>query len=395
MLIGIWKLLFGYVKIKIEGLSIDKLVNRALAEGIELRGLRRIGYARLEAEMFARDHRRFLALSREYPVKVGLRSATGLPYLWIKALGRLGLLAGLAALVGILAAMSRFILVVDVVGTDNTRLIVELREALAGQGIYAGAFAGDLDTSEAERAILLAMDDLSFVGIRVRGMRAIVEAVEKVPVPDMVDRSAPCHVVAAKDAVVVSIDVLDGMAAVRPGDIVKAGQMLVSGQVTLSDGEVLNKHAMANVTGSVWYRGTASQTLLVKTHRYTGREWTRVCLVFPGGRWLLGQTGEEERYDSEEVSTRRSAPMGEGFLLPVWIETTRVRETAADVRLLDFEETLSSAIEQALRSAQSQIPDNAKIVEITQEYRIVGDGMLTAEVYVETEEDIGTEQPFT
>jgi similar to stage IV sporulation protein len=239
------------------------------------------------------------------------------------------------------------------------------------------------------------MDDLSFVGIRVRGMRAIVEAVEKVPVPDMVDRSAPCHVVAAKDAVVVSIDVLDGMAAVRPGDIVKAGQMLVSGQVTLSDGEVLNKHAMANVTGSVWYRGNGQPNPARKDASVYRARMDPSLSGFPRGRWLLGQTGEEERYDSEEVSTRRSAPMGEGFLLPVWIETTRVRETAADVRLLDFEETLSSAIEQALRSAQSQIPDNAKIVEITQEYRIVGDGMLTAEVYVETEEDIGTEQPFT
>jgi hypothetical protein len=107
MLIGIWKLLFGYVKIKIEGLSIDKLVNRALAEGIELRGLRRIGYARLEAEMFARDHRRFLSLSREYPVKVELRSATGCPTCVIKALGRLDCWRGLR--IGRdLAAMSRF-----------------------------------------------------------------------------------------------------------------------------------------------------------------------------------------------------------------------------------------------------------------------------------------------
>lgn len=394
MLIGVWKLLFGYVTMKIEGLSIDKLINRALAEGIELRDLRRIGYTRLEAGMFARERRRFLALSREYPVRVSLQSAAGLPYLWARALGRLGLLAGLAALAGTLAALSQFILVVDVAGTDNTRLVVELREALAGQGIYAGAFAAGLDTSQAERAVLLAMDDLSFVSIRVRGMRATVEAIEKVPVPDMVDRGVPCHVVAAKDAVVVSVDVLAGEAKARPGDVVAAGQILVSGQVNLSNGETLYKHALASVTGSVWYRGTASQTLLLRTLRYTGQEWTRVCLVFPGGRWLLSRTGEEERYGGEETATERTAPMGEGFLFPVWIETTRVRETVTDVRLLDFEEALSSAVELASRNALSLVPGDARIVDRTAGYRIDGDGMLTAEVYVETEEEIGTEEPF-
>ncbi|NLG38220.1 MAG: hypothetical protein GX549_09375, partial [Clostridiales bacterium] len=227
MLFKIWKFLIGYVRMGIEGLSLGKLIRQALSEGIVIRSLKRHSHTRMEMELTAREYRRFLAISKEHPVSVRPLECRGFPFLLRRAVGRLGLLVGLLALIGVLSALSQFILVVDIIGMDDGALVLELRDTLAEQGIYPGAYKKGVDVDAAEKAALRRTDALSHVGIRIRGMRVTVEAIPKVPVPDMVDRNAPCHLVARVDAVVSSIHVMDGRAVVETGDTVTAGQMLV------------------------------------------------------------------------------------------------------------------------------------------------------------------------
>jgi similar to stage IV sporulation protein len=379
----------------IEGLSLGKLIRHALSEGIVIRSLKRHSHTRMEMELTAREYRRFLAISGEYRVSVRPLECHGFPFLFRRAVGRLGLLAGLLALIGVLSALSQFILVVDIIGTDDHALVLELRDTLAEQGIYPGAYKKGVDVDAAEKAALRRLDALSHVGIRIRGMRVTAEAIPKVPVPDMVDRSAPCHLVARVNAIVSSIHVMDGQAVVEIGDTVTAGQMLVSGQVTLADGEVRLRHALATVMGRVWYRGEAARSMLLTTTRYTGSEFGSARLLFPGGQWTLREYGEAASYESHETATRRIPLLGEGFLLPIWLEDSRVRETVEDIRLLDFEQILAAATDEAVANALLLIPEDARVVDQSSGYRIDGDGILTVEVFVETEEEISVEAPFT
>ena len=129
---------------------------------------------------------------------------------------------------------------------------------LAENDIRAGIKKKRIVGNKIEEEIRSAYDDIGWVSAEVKGTRLIIKITEtNMPVP-IIPATAPSHMVATKNAVVKEIITRTGTPMVKAGDVVKKGDILVSGVVDIMDdfGGILNKKpviASADIICSSYY----------------------------------------------------------------------------------------------------------------------------------------------
>ena len=109
------------------------------------------------------------------------------------------------------------------------KLQADVKKELARAGLVIGADKDKLDPNEIAEKLLAASDKLAWVGVEFHGTMARVRVVPKI-MPQQGD-TRPCHLVATRDAELIHLIVYEGQGMVEAGEMVKKGQLLVSGRV--------------------------------------------------------------------------------------------------------------------------------------------------------------------
>ena len=118
---------------------------------------------------------------------------------------------------------------VDGCSEENKEKIIE---ELGSCGFEVGARWSSCELSEVEVDFLKSTDIASWVNINRRGTVAYVTVIEKVTHQAPEVKAGYSNVVASHDAVIAEITVTSGVAAVKVGDSVKKGDLLISGIIT-------------------------------------------------------------------------------------------------------------------------------------------------------------------
>ena len=108
----------------------------------------------------------------------------------------------------------------------------EIVAALSDMGLNIGDFWPMLNRTELENKLLLEMNDISWININRRGTVAYVVVSEKDKIygeDEIVPKSGYANIVASVGCVIEEITVKRGQAEVKVGDVVKAGDILISG----------------------------------------------------------------------------------------------------------------------------------------------------------------------
>lgn len=113
----------------------------------------------------------------------------------------------------------------------------EVLRALGEQGFEIGDAWRDIDKNFIETNVLVNCKDISWISINRRGTVAYVRIMESENIGAQ-DKEAPLYsnILADRDAVVEEIRVEKGMAVVKVGDVVKKGDILISGIVETESG---------------------------------------------------------------------------------------------------------------------------------------------------------------
>ncbi len=143
---------------------------------------------------------------------------------------RVGALSAFLLTVLIFIITSGFVWDVRISGNESVAG-VEIIENLSDYGVGIGARWSELDTAEAERRILESYDKISWININRRGTVAYVTVKERGSGAHIDVKKSPCNIVAEQDCVIEEITVWSGIAAVKPGDTVKKGDLLISGVI--------------------------------------------------------------------------------------------------------------------------------------------------------------------
>ena len=225
--------IFGYRKGKVELEDVSKLVNLLLKLEIcsDVTPSGDFSLGRREKARFSEyaAHRLRFRLS----APLGIRGAL------VRLCNSYGILLALA--LGIFIFLVSAGRVWDVRIDGNDRLTDRQIEAyLASQGLEIGVPWRSIDKSAVENSILTDNGDIAWISVNRRGTVAYVQLIESenTGIPD---GSAPpySNIVAECDGVIEEITVESGVAAVKVGDVVRAGDVLISGIVESEKGITL------------------------------------------------------------------------------------------------------------------------------------------------------------
>ena len=120
---------------------------------------------------------------------------------------------------------------------------------LGAKGLDIGMCWSDVDEKAVEARVLAEFDPIAWISIYRVGTVAYVDLVERgEESSDSEESTEPCNIVASFDGVIEQITVKRGTPMVKPGDVVRKGDVLISGVIT-QDGSVRYVKAEGYVIG--------------------------------------------------------------------------------------------------------------------------------------------------
>lgn len=271
MFLAFWYYLHGYVMIEVSGFSVERFVNMAAFRGVYLWDICPKGTV-VSMKVSRTGCGELDECARKTGCRFEVIEERGLPSCIKQYQKRKILAAGVLFFAVGLYALSSFIWVVRVEG--NERISQEdILSACEEMGLKPGALKFHLDMEEITDALAENFMDISWVSVNIQGTKATIKLVETIPQPQLVDKETPSDVIANEDGVILDMAVEAGTPKVVIGDVAEKGDILISGEVVLKDGdeEVGREYVRARgaIHAKLW-----KQMKQELPFQYTQREYT-------------------------------------------------------------------------------------------------------------------------
>lgn len=248
------------MKVRIEGRGIERFFNIAAQRGIMIEKIEtkeitaaehdrydnRVEKNELENEerkqgktvcfqTSPKDFKRLKAIARKTNVLLRITEKHGFPFLLILGRRRSLWVGGLAAFF-LLICLSSFY-VWDISFEGNHRFTDEtLLHFMATVPVQCGMRKSRISCTELEKRIRNAFPEISWVSAELTGTRLTIHLRENNRILQArLEPESPCELTAGTNGTVTRIIVRNGKARVKVGDTVKAGDVLVSGELPLYD----------------------------------------------------------------------------------------------------------------------------------------------------------------
>lgn len=365
----------GYVVIAADGYFLERFLNICMRRGIFLRNIRRVGSERIVACVGIGDFKRIRSIARKTATHVTILGRRGLPFLLHRMRHRRAAVFGAVFFCAVLWYCSTHIMGVAIVGNSRISektVVSELREL----GIYRGASIGQIDRRAVQNSMMNELDDLAWIGVNIKGSKAYVEIRERLDVQRETE-TLPCNLVAARDGIVRMLDVKDGQTVVRVGDMVEAGDLLVSGAVDSTAEGIRYTRAFGGVYAETRYVKVREYPLEYMEKIYTGKKKSRYTLGVFGGELPLfaGSRAPFEKADSSEHETVFNCG---SFVM--WRDI--FREYTEERRARSAEEAENIGRAELGAELECEIPEGAVIKEknFTKSEGVGGKVKITAEI---------------
>ena len=380
------RFLFGFLRVKIKAEDREKAIN-CLRE------------KRLDSwDYFLADDYFFLSTTTKgrqvISASLSEKSATYekkglLTFLWQNR-KRSGLLVG--ALTSALVFLSFSSCVWDIRIEGNERVSkAQILEELNAAGLCVGASLRDLDRKDVAGDVLLATEELSFLRINLRGTVAHVTVREREAIPDKEDKGF-ANLIAGMDATIESLAVSSGNPLVHSGQVVKKGDVLVSGITEGLHGNRLVR-AEGEIFGRVCRTFSVSVPATVTVSEEKSTKITEFSLLFFGKRINIYRNTGNLPDNYATIYHSNPLYLGDSLKLPFGIERSDLHAYREVEKTLTQEEQVRLAY---LRLQEEMLPllQNKELFSKKIEGRFEGqEYVLTCTL--ETLENIAFTQEFS
>lgn len=380
----------GELEVTATGLSPEKLLNLAAKNHISLSGVRRLSYTQLCFNIGPADYNRLKKLLPEGRYKLNIGSSRGLSLMLYAFRARYCLIAGIIISIVLAFFASSRIWFVKVRGCEKVSE-ENVLQLLESYGLKSGASISGEELDEMEKRLMQDVSDISWVGISRRGVNIYAYIKESSELPESTPIDKPADVIALKDGVVEKVTVLQGRAVVTQGQTVRAGDVLISGELIYQDLPYQYIYALGDVQARIWYSGERKISLVQSETVRTGNTAVvRTMRIFGQDIPLDG----ENPFASYEVESREQDVMNLG--IPVTIITQTYYETEEREYSITQEEALELGKSDLEQELSAQIPQDAEILRTQSSVKAaVGENAVIVSMFIETLEQIGQTKELT
>ncbi len=275
---GLFERLAGYCEISCDARDTERLLSLCAKTHTVYRGLHR-GEEKTEIRIFARDVRYFRAHAKQQGLECEIGDMRGLPALLYRYRRRWGVWCGCIVFALLVWVSQLFVWNVTVSGNSevSTKEIIK-RASEAGCGV--GSFIPGIDFDRVYLNILTDHNDISWISAVRTGTTVNFEVLEVKRNESHFRPEGSANLVARSDGQIESLEVLSGIAAVSAGDVVKKGELLVSGVMDLREDRFKLTHADGKVYARVEKQISVSVPMLYEVKEVAERKISEIGVIF-------------------------------------------------------------------------------------------------------------------
>ena len=236
---SIKKYIRGYVRIRLESPAPDRFFSLCVHNRIPLRNLTQEA-SFYEMELSARDFLRLGRFRRKTDARIHILSKNGLPFFLLHARKRKAFFLGIFLGFFLLFVCSLRIWDIQITGNRYYTTPV-LLDTLSEWDIRCGMAKKNVDCQKLMQKIRQAFPGVVWVSAKLEGTCLIIDIRENGEIPQpkdaLADTLTSWDLTAPWNGTIVSIITRMGMPQVKPGDVCKKGDILVSGSVAILDND--------------------------------------------------------------------------------------------------------------------------------------------------------------
>ncbi len=181
----------------------------------------------IELEIYSNSLDKYISILKSGNIDYRLSEEYGILSILKKCKYRIGVVIGMALLVAISLFSTRLVWKINING--NTKLSNdEIIEIMNESGLHLGTYIPSLDYDELHNKILLCTDKISWISVNIVGSVANVE-VKEMQATKPNEGLTYTNIVSKYDGLITSVKIINGEEKIQVGDVVKAGDILISG----------------------------------------------------------------------------------------------------------------------------------------------------------------------
>lgn len=345
------------VRCLVTGEETLRFVNLCRNNGIELRHLVRRENA-IQMEIDAENFKKLRPLVRKTHVKIHILNRHGPAFFFYRHKRRWWFLLGMTVFAGMIYILSLFVWQIDIDGNSKYTDALIL-QALSQMNVRTGCRKSEIDLPKIEEELRIMYNEITWVSASITGTKLQIELregdlkisgssgggktgnVKRVENRENNSKTQngesetdlPANLVADEDAIITNLVVRRGTVAVRYGDEVKKGDVLIEGKVYIyNEDETLKKVDYLTAEGDVFGK---YQELYEKHYQrkhevrsYTGKNYRELGVAIVGKSFCLPvwenilKKQLEENTLSEVWSWKKQFRLTPTFYLPFALEYT-------------------------------------------------------------------------
>ena len=363
MYIGILlRLIFGYVRIEVEGYYIERFINICQNKKILIWNLKRQKGVKLYLNIGIKDFKKLKNIARKTNCKIKISKKKGIPFILHRYKKRKIFAIFLIIIAFAIYTSSKYVWNIEVQVEDNLQ-IEQIEEDLADLGLRKGVLKSKIETDKLINELRLKRNDISWIGIDLKGTNVIVKAIKADEKPELLDNSDYCNIVASKSGVITNIVAQNGTAVVNVGDEVHEGDILIAGYM---EGKYTDKryvHSLGVVQAKIKYCKSEKIFLNQERLRDTGNEEKKFQIKFNNFQINFYKTLSKFKiYDT--IYTEKNLKIFSNFYLPISVVEITNKEQVKETQKYSKEEVIELGKEQLSKAIEKDIANKENILGV-------------------------------
>ena len=347
----------GYYTVTIEGINIEKFLNTLIRNKVDVYDVKRISNTKIEVKVDKKSIKRFKNIYRSSKFEIKIKQKTGLPFLARRIYRYKGM--WICAILSLILLMGTSLFVTDVYikspeGIDKVLVRNELEKA----GVKPGVYKKGIDRKEVRDKIMSKFDDIAYVSINVKGTNIFVTITKKDESLEEKKETNYCNIIAKKNGIIEKVIPRSGKQVVNVGDIVRKGDVLVSGS---------NTKSLPEVWATTFYESKQSTNYIDKVKTRTGHKKTVYTFSFYNKKYTLRRNIDFKNY---EIENKEYVLNVGDYTFPLKIKSSVFNEVTVKKIAKNKKEVKEDLKQKALKELEYTIPVDSRYKDVKHQYKV-------------------------
>lgn len=368
------------IVLNIKGKNVNRFINKLVKQNIDILNIKYINYKEIEIRVFKSDLEKIEKIKSIYE----LNEVNSYGLIKIRKILIKNKILLFFMFIGFLFILLLTNVIFDVEVVHNKKEIQELLiSELKKYGITEKKFVKSFNEIEKIKKEILEKykDKLEWIEIERVGTKYIVRVEErKIPNSDVETQNR--NIVAKKSAIIKTIIAENGVVVKNVNDYVKAGDVIVSGNIYLNEALKSVVRANGKVYGEVWYKSEVEMPFVYYEENYTSNTNKVLTLSFLNKRFELFNFNKFENKEIEEKN------IVEHLFLPIKLSLETQREVKKTDKIYTIDEAIEMAKNKSISSMESKLNDKEYIISSKNLKVEIKESKIVLEMFFSVYEDI-------